>query len=270
MIILEQIALSAHKSYTQKPSLNDFHMHTHDNYEIYCFLSGAAKYFVEGNIYNLKPGDILIIQKAEVHSLLINADTPYERIYINFNHDALLGENTAEALSFLDNKPLGKNNRYSASKFKDMHWMYYLEKICSTEDIYEKRLYLTVLVRELHNHYPEICEDVSYHDSISDIIEYINLHLTEQISLETVCKHFFLSKSHLNRKFKRMTGSTVWKYVLNKRLLFAKELLQNGEHPTAVHIKSGFNDYCSFFRAYKSKFGVSPKNDYNHDYRLSR
>ena len=60
-----EIFLEAFKNYTKKPNLNMFTPHTHNNYEIFCFLSGDAKYFVEGNIYNLKPGDILIIKKSE-------------------------------------------------------------------------------------------------------------------------------------------------------------------------------------------------------------
>ena len=38
----------SHKAYTEKPDLEMFNMHTHDDYEIYCFMSGSAKYYVEG------------------------------------------------------------------------------------------------------------------------------------------------------------------------------------------------------------------------------
>ena len=228
-------------------------------------MSGTAKYFVEGNIYKLKPGDILIIKKAEAHSLLISSKVPYERIVVNFNQEALLEDYPHEAILFLDNKPLGKNNRYTATKFSDMRWLYYLEIICSSQDYYEKRLYLTILLRELKKHYHEICENSIKADSTSDIIEYINRHLTEELSLDSICENFYISKSQLNRKFRRITGSTVWEYILTKRLLLAKELIQNGEHPTTAYIKSGFNDYCTFFRAYKIKFGVSPKNDLKHN-----
>ena len=55
--------LNATHSYTEKPDLSLFKRHTHDNYEIFCFLSGDAKYFVEGNTYDLKQNDILIIKK---------------------------------------------------------------------------------------------------------------------------------------------------------------------------------------------------------------
>ena len=81
------------------------------------------------------------------------------------------------------------------------------------------------------------------------------------MTLESICEKFYISKSQLNRRFKRVIGSTVWEYVTTKRLILAKELLQNGETPMTVYSKCGFNDYTSFFRAYKSRFFVSPKND---------
>ncbi len=252
----------ANKNYTQKPDLDMFQMHTHDTYEIYCFLSGNAKYYVEGNIYNLRSGDILIIKKAEAHTLLINTEAPYERIIVNFNIDALLGDNKELLLNFLNNKPLGKNNRYAASKFSNTNWLYYLHNMCNSNTEFEKRIYLTVLIHELSQHYNDISIDESHPDSTSDIIEYINTHLTENISLDSICSNFFLSKSHLNRRFKQMTGSTVWEYIITKRLLIAKELLKNGVHPTTAYTKSGFNDYCTFYRAYKTKFKVSPKADF--------
>lgn len=257
--------LDSHRWRDETPNLDKFHMQTHDNYEIYCFLSGIAEYFVEGSIYKLKPGDILIIKKSEAHSLLIRSNVPYERIVINFNLNALLEENAHEAIDFLDNKPLGKNNRYAAAKFKDMRWLYYLDMICTSSSEYEKRLYLTILLRELKKKYSEICEESIKADSTSDIIEFINSHLCEELSLDKISEKFYISKSQLNRKFKRITGCTVWEYISTKRLILAKELLQNGEHPTTVYIKSGFKDYCSFFRAYKIKFGVSPKADLNHN-----
>ena len=42
--------IHANKNYTEKPDVNLFKKHTHDNYEIFCFLSVDAKYFVECNI----------------------------------------------------------------------------------------------------------------------------------------------------------------------------------------------------------------------------
>ena len=255
--------ITSYKNYTQNPDLQMFTMHTHNDYEIYCFLQGSAKYFVEGNIYNLKSGDILIIKKAEAHTLLINKNIPYERFVVNFTADSLIGGSREIITDFLDSKPLGVNNRYSFANFKEKHWIYYLEKICETEDQNEKELYLTVLLNELKNSYRLITGDSPNYDSTQEIIRYINRHLTDGITLESISERFYISKSQLQRRFKRTTGSTVWEYILTKRLLLAKELLQNGEHPTSCYLKCGFSDYCSFFRAYKAKFEVSPKVDFN-------
>ena len=100
--------ISAVKNYTEKPNLALFKRHTHDNYEIFWFLSGNAKYFVEGNIYDLKPNDILIIKKSETHALLINDPAPYCRYVIHFNAAALPQPQRQGFISILDNKPLGK------------------------------------------------------------------------------------------------------------------------------------------------------------------
>lgn len=254
--------IDCRKTLTKNPNLDEFHMHAHDFYEIYCFLSGDAKYFVEGNIYKLRPGDILFIKKAEAHTLLINSPVPYERIIINFNSDALTAPEAVRLLSFFDTLPLGSGNRFPSSMFKDRHWHYYIDKMLSYTDAEKRGLYLSVLINEMYESCFDVLNIQTEKDDFSDIIAYLNSHLTEQLTLESICARFYLSKSQLNRKFKRMTGSTVWEYITAKRLLMAKELLQGGEPPSKVCSKCGFNDYTSFFRAYKAKFSSAPKNDF--------
>ena len=97
---------------------------------------------------------------------------------------------------------------------------------------------------------------------MSELIAYINSHLSDDLSLESICSVFHTSRSHTNRKFRQMAGSSMWEYVKRKRLLMAKELLLGGENPYRVYEKCGFNEYSSFYRAYKAEFGVSPKDDH--------
>lgn len=258
--------IEASRNYTLKPDLSMFNMHSHDTYEIYCFISGNAKYFVEGTIYELKPGDILIMKKAEAHTLLINKCMPYERIIVNFNSEAILEEFRNEIISFIDQRPLGTNNRYPISLFKDNNWLKFLDKICYEKDINTKRLYLTVLLEELKENYSKIHNNETVKDDLIDIINYINRHLKDELSLEKICNKFYISKPHLNRKFKQVIGSTVWEYITTKRLLLAKGLLEKGQRPTDVYIECGYNDYCSFYKAYKNKFGSSPKENYKNSH----
>lgn len=254
--------LEAEKTYTVSPSPDFVKMHTHDCYEIYCFLEGDAKYSVEGNFYDLRPGDILIMKKAEAHSLIIKSSQPYGRYVINFSPEAVLGENSAELLRFIDERPLGKFNRFPASMFKQKNWLYYLESLCKA-DLNEQRIYLTVLLNELKKAYPDIKSTRLIDDCFSSVIGYINDHITENITLADICDFSFLSKSQLNRKFRAITGTTAWEYITVKRLLLAKEGLKNGKRPTVVYLECGFNDYSTFYRAYRLKFGVSPTDDFS-------
>lgn len=253
--------IDALKKYTSVPDPKHFPMHAHDGYEIFCFLSGDAKYFVEGNIYKLRKNDILVIKKAESHSLLIHTPIPYERIAIHFSPEDIYPENK-NIISFLNSRPLGKNNRYAAEKCGNNNWIYYLEKICFSKDETTKKLYLNVILSELYENADKATEGSLSHDSTTDIIKYINENLATIKNLDEICRQFFISKTQLNRNFKRMTGSTVWEYIITKRLLLAKEYLRTGITATISCEKSGFSDYCSFFKLYKKKFGISPKNDH--------
>jgi len=73
-------------------------------------------------------------------------------------------------------------------------------------------------------------------------------------------ERFFISKNHLNRVFKNATGVTVWEYIKLKRLIMARNSIFSGTPAIIACQSSGFNDYSAFYRAYKERFGVSPKN----------
>lgn len=255
--------ISGTKDYTEKPDLNLFKKHTHSHYEIYCFLSGDAKYFVEGSIYDLKPNDILIIKKAESHALMINHCVPYSRYVINFNAAALSEVHGDELISVIDEKPLGKSNRIPSNEIEKNMWLYYMDQIVNAQSMDIKRLYLTVLLRELCQNIRKTEEKSPASTTGENLIKYINRNLMTISSLDEVCSEFYISKTHLNRKFKAMTGSTVWDYITVKRLIAAKDLLMNGWQPKDVAEKCGYPEYSSFYRAYKSHFGISPKEDYH-------
>lgn len=61
------------------------------------------------------------------------------------------------------------------------------------------------------------------------------------------------------RKFKEDTKMTLHNYIFQKRLLYARDLIQNGTPITKASIECGFNDYSSFLRAFRKHFKCSPK-----------
>ena len=95
----------------------------------------------------------------------------------------------------------------------------------------------------------------------SQLVSYVNEHMFEHISLQSVSEHFYLSQSQIRRLFQRATGSPLWEYVKIKRLLAARAMIQRGENANTACHTCGFSDYSAFFRAYRSYFGHSPRED---------
>lgn len=90
------------------------------------------------------------------------------------------------------------------------------------------------------------------------ILDYVGEHLCENLSIDLIARHFYISKYYMMRLFKQETGYTLGQYISQKRLLLAKELLSSGVPGTQVCYDCGFKDYSTFSRAYKQLFGVTP------------
>lgn len=91
------------------------------------------------------------------------------------------------------------------------------------------------------------------------ITDYINNHFAEDLSLETVASQAGFSKFHFSRLFKQYTDSTFYKYLNQKRIEFAKSLLQDpGVSVTEVAFKSGFSSLSAFLRMFKLMNNCTP------------
>ena len=79
----------------------------------------------------------------------------------------------------------------------------------------------------------------------------INQRYTEEIRLDFLCEKFFISKFYLSRSFEKTTGKSIYQYILEKRMILAKQLLVYGEKPTDIYAVCGFNHYSNFYRAFR-------------------
>ena len=93
---MDELHFIAKETVSRNPSNENFFLHTHNDYEIYMFLSGDAKYIVEGNTYSLNPQDIIVIRKNEMHRVFHNSDKPYRRTVINVSPQFFTEHNCIE------------------------------------------------------------------------------------------------------------------------------------------------------------------------------
>lgn len=254
-----------HETDVQTTSVS-YQMHTHEIYELYYFLGGNAVFWVEGNPYQLQVGDIVILNISEAHTIDVKPGQPYERVAINFSKNLLDSIDPDHVLQRpFCARELGKNNILHPRDFEGDFWKKCISKIIAPTD--NRRMQtlcnLPALLNEIRIASKNKLRNAEYLDDsvAAKIISYINYNISEPLSIAEISNRFYISKSRLHTVFKAATGSSVWEYITVKRLMLAKRLLHIGEKPTQVYLKCGFNDYTVFFRAYKRRFGISPRDE---------
>ncbi|NLX78208.1 MAG: AraC family transcriptional regulator [Clostridiaceae bacterium] len=246
----------------------DFHLH--DSYEIYLFLSGGVRYFIEKNSYDLVPGDILLMRPDEIHKATFTSNETYERIVVNFSENVLRTLSTEEnELDYCySNRPHGEKNRLNSTDDEKNELLALFDKLIMF-NTYEKKwnvqlklsVFLELLVRINRIFSDDRHSSPTHlnHQRLIPILEYIDRNLHEDLSLKSLQDKFYISGSHLCQIFKQATGSTLHEYIIYKRISKAKRLLINGESAYGASLKCGFSDYSNFFRAFRKVTGYSPR-----------
>ena len=125
--------------YDETPVPEHFKAHTHETYELYCFLGGKGIYRVEGTPYPLKAGDILIMRPAESHYIDISPDKPYTRFSVNFKAELFKSiDPKGRLLSPFINRKLGTFNLYRAENFKTDSYKLFIDNM--TENSPDRRV----------------------------------------------------------------------------------------------------------------------------------
>jgi AraC-like DNA-binding protein len=250
----------------------DFAVHYHDFNKIMIFISGNVNYSIEGKSYLLKPYDIVLVNAGEIHKPSVLDNSDYERIIIYVSKQFL---NTYSEVDY------DLNNCFECAKKEHSNVLRIhsidkskLYQVCLelehsfADDSFAKELYQKLLFLEfmIQLNRTVISNHINYLDSIYgnakllNLLNYINEHLAEDISIDHLSEHFYLNRYYLMHFFKEETGYTIGNYITEKRLLLAKNLVQNGSSITEACFQSGFKNYSTFSRAFKKAYNTVPKN----------
>ncbi len=245
-------------------------IHHHDFYEIYFLLGGNVDFLIEGKTLHVEPGDLLLISPQELHQAQICPDAMYERIvlWIDRSYLAALGGTVANLAACFDHDSPMHANLIRPDKIRRAALQDLLEKITAEfyggkpgGELYAHGLLLQFmievnrLVQKSNSHEPRQEEP----DLVSQVLAYISTHFQENLTLEQLASEFFVSKYYLSHEFTNRVGISIYRYVIFRRLMLAKELMEAGNAPGAVCQTCGFGDYTNFYRAFKSEYGISPK-----------
>lgn len=102
------------------------------------------------------------------------------------------------------------------------------------------------------------------HQSLSHALQYIDQHFRESLDQKALARLCGMTPSRFSRLFRDIHGVCYLEYILEKRLEFAKERLDNTQMPiTTIGYEAGFRDPSYFARAFKQFVGCTP-SEYRH------
>ena len=248
-------------SHTSAPG-NDLNVcHLHDVYEIIYVIEGEGKFVIEGREYPLRAHTFIVIPPFEYHYVDLSADSVYERCVLNFSESDVIPE-CRELLSAFKKNDSDQTCFYIAS-LNNYRLVSVFEQMEGALDIADanRPLYVKLLLSELLLMLSSLNADkVALEDAElgARVIRYLNENIENDITLDKLAKRFFVSKYYLCRAFKKHNGTSIHGYINEKRVMYAKQLIESGETASRAAYRVGFGDYSAFYRAYVKIVGKSP------------
>lgn len=106
---------------------------------------------------------------------------------------------------------------------------------------------------------------------MNQVIEHIEEHITEALTLQELSKNFYLSEFHFSRIFKILCGYSIKQYIQGRKLTLVAEKLKTSDCTiTSVAMDYGYNSPEVFCRAFQKQFGISPSAYRNSDMEIDK
>ncbi len=244
--------------------------HWHQALEIILPVENFYDVEINGSEYHLLPGEILIIPPGEMH--MLKAPDSGKRFIFLFdmtNISRFRGFSTIQSLMM---QPIRINKTDYTYIYDDMYRLlmqirneYFSEGEYREIVIYSHLMNFFVNLGRNHlenNHVfsgSRVYKQKEYLQKFNDILEYIDEHYMDELTLESVAASIGYSKYHFTRLFKQFTDSTFYDYLSFKRLKVAESLLAQPDLSiTEIALRSGFSSISTFNRIFRQQKDCTP------------
>lgn len=261
---------------TLSPSFPSIAAHWHEEIEVIIVLDGSCDYRINLDTFVINKGDILIIDSQSLHSLtyIPNQNMTWASFVFNINMlkssntDGVLLKYIAPLLNHEHKLPIIiKDNISCYSKIfnviENIIYCYYEKDIA-----YELELksllfkFFSLLYKNdlIEKHQDKNSLTINTTDKIKLILNYINDHYSEDISINTLAELCEYSQYHFMRFFKKHIGLTCIQYINNLRLEKSSILLTSTNNTIMdISLEVGFDNLSYFNKLFKRKYNLTPK-----------
>lgn len=236
-------------------------LHAHDYYELTIYVKGDVEYVNENTLFSASPYTVVWFKPGQMHTSRLLANSQYERYILYFSTDffSIDGRNTP-ITDFMGHSDAG-SLKLSEKNTSELHSILSrIDKVAGCDKPY-KELLVTALLIELFDllNSPEtqVVHGVELEDTTAKIKQYIDTHYAAITSVNEIAEHFFYSREHLSRVFKKSFNISVAQYLSRKRVLESLPLLSELGATNAGYAV-GFHNHLTFINAFKRIMGCLP------------
>ena len=244
--------------------------HWHEEAELTLITKGSCIYQIDLIDYEVNEGDLLFIPPLLLHSIRHNRTVDFcSETYVF--HVNFLGGNTTDICSTRYLTPIINHELSVPYHIPSTHPVYPSLRECFTKitslyteqgfgyEIALKSFLLQALFLLLQYSNPESATVSASSDKLKNVLDYIDLHYAEALSISELAKLCYFSEYHFMRFFKKHMNITCIQYINNVRLEKAVELFEHGENSILeVSLSVGFHNLSYFHRAFKAKYHMTP------------
>lgn len=250
-----------------KKDVNNINHHWHMNLELLFVTAGVIEVEIDGEIIFAVRGDVVVINSNSIHSIKSHSDEAfYYCLILDYSFCNKLGFDTVNTKYVNINSDDEIKNIYqliiNESRSQKCHYKKAIRALCHTMMI--------LLERNQVEHRDDdnaVLYD-SYSSNIGEIksaIEYIHENYHTSFDLDTLSKHLAISKYHMCRIFKDVTGITINQYTNQVRMTKAHDLIVDHNLTVSETANAtGFNSISYFTRSFKNYYGYPPSISKHH------
>lgn len=247
-----------------------FDSHWHTALEIIMPVENYYDVKVHDTLYRVNPGEVIIIPPGEIHTLI--APSNGKRFIFLFDITDLTKMKGFSGIQSLLAQPL----YVTKENFPHIHEDVYQYLVQIRNEYFNKKEYAELTIHAMliqmfvkfgYNHINSVTQfsgarinkQKEYVQIFNEIMDYIDNHYMDDLTLESIAEQSGFSKFHFSRLFKLYTNFTFCNYLTYRRIKVAESLLiQPDLSITEIALQSGFPSISTFNRIFKQEKDCTP------------
>lgn len=236
----------------------------HPFYEMYFLLWGERRYFIGNRIYNVSPGNLVVIPKNEIHKTISINKKGYDRYVIYFTDKSV-----ANLIELIGREAFAKFEAMGCIQFPPEHAVSIKRKVEELAGEFPDNdpfssamrqcLLTEIILAALRFGTAKNCAIDDGADKIQTAAKYISENYQSDITLDSVAKMACMERTYFSKKFKALTGLGFNSYLTHTRINAAKALLHSSKMSIGeISDSCGFSGANYFGDLFTRQVGISP------------